>query len=102
MTIQLPFRSMSLAVSLLAATAVLAPISATASDSIQGQLDTQLEQLKPQHFNYHSDVYRQVTSHKSVSKKLSVKHQLDSQKALLRHQHIDPRSDVFLQLHRGA
>lgn len=102
MTIKSTFRSMRLTMTMLAVAVALPSFSATASESINGQTSSQLEQLKPQHFNYHSDVYRQVTYHKLIQKKVAAKRQLDSQKTMLRPQHFDPRSDVFLQMSRGA
>jgi len=62
------------------------------------QLLSQKTQLRPQHFNFFSDRYRQVTAQKSTTKKRSYKEQLDSQKSLLRHQSLDPASDWFVQL----
>lgn len=97
-SIKLFARPMSLA---LIALAIASPVMA---NGIEDQMDAQKTQLRPQHFNYHSDVYRQVTADKHKGTTMNVKRQLDSQKSLPRYHLFDYRSDVFLQLsvNRGA
>ena len=85
---------------LLATIATMTGARATINPSFSLQLAEQKNQLRPQEFNFFSDVYKQANAHKNINSQanLSFNEQLQQQKTQLRPQEFNFFSDRYKQV----